>query len=119
MNNTAIFQDVFDRVRDVLEKPNVPVSNREAAQVAHEVTKELAPVVENATNSESWWRSRVILGALVAIIAGLFGTVGIVIDEETRGQLVTLIPVLVSTAGAVFALYGRIVGATKKPLGVK
>lgn len=119
MNTTEqkIFGTVFDVVRDVVAKPSVPVSSGAEHDVAKAVTEKVAPILVNARNAEPWYQSRVMLGAIVAIVSSLFGLVGIVIDEDTRQQIVVLIPVIVSTAGAVYALYGRIVGATKKPLG--
>lgn len=112
-----IFGKVFDKVLDTVAKPNVPVAQADERKVAQAVAKEVAPIVVNAQNAEPWYQSRVILGALVAIISSIAGAVGIVIDEDTRQQFITLVPVVISTVGAIYALYGRIVGATKKPLG--
>lgn len=112
-----IFGQVFDRVLDTVTRPSVPVTSGAEKAVAQAVAKEVAPIVVNAQNAEPWYQSRVILGALVAIISSIAGAVGIVIDEDTRQQFVTLIPVVVSTIGSIYALYGRIVGASKKPLG--
>lgn len=114
---SIIFGQVFEKVLDTVSKPSVPVTKSDERVVAQAITKELAPIVVNASNSEPWWQSRVILGALVAIVSSIAGAVGIVIDEDTRQQFITLVPVVISTAGAIYALYGRIVGASKKPLG--
>lgn len=116
-NTSVIFGQVFDKVLETVSKPSVPVSNGSEKAVAQAVTDKIAPIVVNATNSEPWYQSRVILGALVAIIGSALGAVGIALDEETRQQIIVIIPVVISTAGSLYALYGRIVGATKKPLG--
>lgn len=108
---------VFDKALDVMLDPNVPISDAQAPTVARKVEAAIKPIVVNATNSEPWYQSRVILGALVGVIASALGVAGIVIDEQTRNELVVLIPVLISTGGSLYALYGRIVGARKKPLG--
>ncbi len=119
MNSTEqqIFGQIFDVVRSTVEKPSVPVASGAENDVAKAVTEKVAPIIVNATNSEPWYKSRVMLGALVSIVASLLGLFGIVLDEDTRQQIVVLIPVIISTGGAIYALYGRIVGATKKPLG--
>lgn len=112
-----IFGQVFEKVLDTVSKPSVPVTKKDEQAVAQAVTKELAPIVVNASNAEPWYQSRVILGALVAIIGSALGALGIALDEETRQQIIVIIPVVISTAGSIYALYGRIVGSTKKPLG--
>lgn len=117
MKSEVIFGEVFGRVLDTVSKPNVPVPMGREEEVAKAVAREVAPIVVNASNSEPWYQSRVILGALVAVIASVAGAAGIVIDEQTRTDIVTLVPVIISTAGALYALYGRIFGASKKPLG--
>ena len=113
----VIFGQVFDKVLETVKKDSVPVSSGAERAVAQAVTEKIAPIVVNASNSEPWYQSRVILGALVGIVGSLLGALGIALDEETRQQIIVIIPVVISTAGSLYALYGRIVGASKKPLG--
>ncbi len=117
-NSTAvIFGEVFGKVLDTVSKPSVPVDPGNEREVAKAVTEKIAPIVVNATNNEPWYQSRVILGALVAIVGSILGAFGIVLDDDTRNQIIVLIPTVISTFGAIYALYGRIFGGTKKPLG--
>lgn len=81
--------------------------------VAERVVREVGPIVENLTNTESWWRSRVMLGSLTTIISSGIA-VGVLInagstDAESYATLALAI------LGASFAIYGRLVAA--KPLG--
>jgi hypothetical protein len=119
----VIYGQVFNRVLETVKKDDVPVGNAAAYEVAKAVTQEVAPVVVNASNSEHWTQSRVILGALAAIIATFLGIVaqilalfGIDFTAVMQGQIALIIMASVGLFGACYALYGRIFGASKKPL---
>lgn len=114
-----IFGQVFDRVLDTVAKPSVSVASGAERDVAKAVAQEVAPIIVNATNSEPWYQSRVILGGLVALGASVAGFFGIIIDEQSRLEIIQLVPTIATAAGALYALYGRIFGANKKPLGAK
>lgn len=114
----TIFATVFDKVLGKLLEPGVPVNRAEAQQVASEVTKEVAPIVVNATNSEDWWRSRVYIGlgaALLSFVTSKF--LGFTVSETDLTEIINIVLMLIEAWGLFYAWYGRKVGATKKPLG--
>lgn len=113
----AIFGQVFDRVLDTVKKPSVPVTAGDERTVAVAVAKELAPIVENATNSEPWHKSRIFRGLIVAGAGYLGSKIGLVIGEGDVTVIIEAVAAIVEAGGVLYAAYGRIVGSFKKPLG--
>lgn len=117
--NTTIFNDVFDRVEKVLKKPSVPVDNSATGTVAAQVTKELAPIIENATNQEPWYQSRIYRGLIVTTIGFITHLIGgSDLDlEPLVNQVFDLIGPILEVVGTAYAAYGRMVGGKKKAPG--
>ena len=113
----AIFGQVFDRVLETVSKRTVPVTAGNEEAVAKAVTREIAPVVVNATNSEPWYQSRIFRGLLVAALGFLGTKIGLVIGEADVVELIEIGGALFEAGGLAYAWYGRVVGASKKPLG--
>jgi hypothetical protein len=114
----TIFSTVFSKVFDTITRQDVPVQNQYADKIAAEVTKQVAPVVVNATNSEPWFRSRIFIGVGVAAVSFVTSRfLGFAVDETDFTDLTHIILMLIEAWGLFYAWYGRKVGATKKPLG--
>lgn len=111
----AIGSMIFRRTLDTLLKPDTPVTDANAEKVAAQVTRDLKPVVVNATNSEPLYQSRVAIGSIGAVLGALADLAAMYASGEWDMQRV--ITDLVVVAGAGFALYGRVRGANLKPLG--
>lgn len=115
---------VFSRTLDTLLKPSVPVSNAQAEQVAEQVTEAVKPVIENAVNAEPWYRSRIYIGLIVAGIGAIAQHFGVQISgadiqliSNSLPEIMQLIGSLAEVVGLLYATYGRVVGASKPPLG--
>lgn len=115
---------VFDRTLDTLLKPSTPVSNASATEVAEKVTAAVQPVIENATNSEPFWKSRIYIGLFVAGVGAIAQHFGVQVSgadiqliSTSIPELVQLIGSLAEVVGILYATYGRIVGSRKPPLG--
>lgn len=63
--------------------------------------------------TKPWYQSRAIIGALVAILAGLLGLFGIDLSDIDQAELTTLAMNLFAIGGGLLAFYGR-VKATKQ-----
>ena len=120
----AIGSMIFSRVLDTLLKPEVPVSDVYAEKVAAQITKEVAPVVENATNSEPWYRSRIYLGLIAAGLGAIAQQFGVQVSGEdiqlvtnSVPEIVQAVGTIMEVAGLLYAAYGRWVGSRKAPLG--
>lgn len=90
--------------------------------ISHEVIKRITPIVLHATSNEPWYQSRVTLGAIAAVIAGLASFAGYSFDAEDQkfwvenaSQLIQLVSGVVALGGGVLAWYGR--WRARKPLG--
>ena len=60
------------------------------------------------TDEKSWYESRTIWGALIAVLASLLGGVGIEFEQEAQSEFADAIIQLVSAFGAMLAVYGRL-----------
>jgi uncharacterized membrane protein len=63
---------------------------------------------KNMVEEKHWYQSRTIWGALIAVIASLFGALGISIDGTTQNEISEVMLKIVSVLGAVTAIYGRL-----------
>lgn len=111
----AIGTAIFNRTVEAITRPNVPVDNANASQVAREVTAAVKPIVTNATNQEPLYQSRIAIGSAGAVLGALADLAAMYASNDWDMQRV--ITDIVVVAGAGFALYGRIRGASLKPFG--
>jgi len=59
-------------------------------------------------DEKHWYQSKTIWGALLAVIASLFGALGISIDSTAQNELSDALVQLIGAIGAITAIYGRI-----------
>ena len=120
----TIVGQVFSRTLDTLLKPTTPVNNSQAQEVAEKVTAAVKPVLENATNSEPFYRSRIYIGLIVAGLGAIAQHFGVSVSGSDIELITASIPELMQAIGSLaevlgllYAAYGRIVGSSKAPLG--
>lgn len=120
----VLAESIFKRTVDVITRPDIPVQNTYADRIASEITKEVAPVIENATNAEPWFRSRIYLGLIAAGVGAVAQHFGVQISGADLQLVVSSVPELLQLGGSIleilgllYAAYGRAVGSVKKPLG--
>jgi len=104
----------------IVQKLAGKVSKKEADDIAAQTVQAIVtqvtadPVVKNELNAEPWWQSRVALGSIVAAIGVLLPTIlslfGIKADE---GDILRHLDAIVTLAGALYALYGRLASGLK------
>ena len=101
-------------IKEVLAHPSVPVNAAQENAVAVAVTKEVAPILVNASNQEPWYQSRVTIGALLALVGAAYT---LLLDFYTPPppSVEVLTAQLGIIGGSVTTLYGRWVA--KKPIG--
>ncbi len=58
--------------------------------------------------SKPWYYSKSIWGSLVAVAAGLAGSLGLSVDATSQGALADAAVQLIGALGALYAIYGRI-----------
>lgn len=59
-------------------------------------------------DAKAWYQSRIVWGALVAILASLANAAGVEVTAGNEGELADLLVAAVGTLGGLVALYGRI-----------
>ncbi len=64
-------------------------------------------------DTKPWYKSKGIMGSLIAVLAVLAGFFGIDIGGAEQAELVDLVTAIVGTGGAALAFIGRIRANTK------
>lgn len=111
----AVSAGIDRAVNKVASDPTLPLSPEDVWIVSDAVTAELRrqAAVQHATNTEPWYSSRVTLGALSAIFAGIGGVLFVL--ENHGFSLAQMWPHLTAIGGGLFTLYGRWIA--RAPLG--
>lgn len=107
--NAELFRKVSSVLTSAGEAPAL------SDHVARTVVREIAPMVQHATNTEPWYQSRVTWGALVSIGAGVLALFGIVLTPEDTALIIGLATSIGTAAGGILTLWGR--WKARKPLG--
>lgn len=100
-------KQVVDKKTNELAPKDIPASTK---TVAEEVQKQIQPVIENQTNQEPVWKSRILRGAVVgilstiAIIAKDYNDDGVIAFNDLYGYGGTL-------WGFAYVIYGRLTGS--------
>lgn len=109
-------QVVKDAVRvavsAAVQNPSIDAAPSAVAPIVEAVMR--SPEVKNATNSEPWYQSRVTLGALGAIIGGVY-TLILDFTDGSPPSVEVLTAQLGVIGSAALTLYGR--WRAKRPLG--
>lgn len=106
---TIIATELFKKVLEVVQRPDVPVhGTRDEEIVAARVAEKLAPVIQNQTNQEPLWKSRIMRGSLLALLGLAGGYLGINLSDGDVEGGIKAITDLVSALGVLYAIYGRV-----------
>ena len=118
----AVNEKIEAAVAVAVQKDSVPADYASIVPISQEVAKRITPLVLHATSNEPWYQSRVTLGAIAAVIAGVASFAGYSFDAEDQkfwvdnvSQFIQLATGVVALGGGVLAWYGR--WRAKKPLG--
>lgn len=103
-----VFDQVFKIIKGKLQERNVPTVPGTEASVANELTKVIAPVVLNQTNNEPLWKSRIMRGAVLALVGLGGGYFGLQIADGDLEAGLKAITDVVTAAGVLYSIYGRL-----------
>lgn len=59
-------------------------------------------------SEKTWYESKTIWGALLAVIAAIASTFGIMVDENAQQSTAEAMVQMTGAAGALLAIYGRL-----------
>jgi len=116
MLNPALPLVVFDLIRRAVEsaaeRPEVDIPAERKEVIATQVVREARKLpevqeFEQATAPKSKWRSKGMIGALVAGVAGVAGAFGFALAPEEVDAIIGLISNGIVVAGAIMAWIGR------------
>lgn len=116
---------IKNNVLSTLLKESTPVANAVAPQVAQAVADRVSPIVENATNSEPLWKSRIFLSIVTAAISLLLNkyfSYQLTADDAVQINNVVLqtgegITSLITALSLTYAGYARVNGSKLPPIG--
>lgn len=114
---TKALNKALDKAMDKAERsPITPVEQKDKApikeMVRKEVVQELGPVIENMTNSEPLWRSKVMWTAVGTVIASAAGIYSMMTGDNRALELVAMGTTMATAFGTI---YSRV--ATTKAIG--
>lgn len=89
---------------DLTSKDVAPVTETVVNKAVQQIANN--PVMVNATNSEPWYQSRVVLGAVTTLLSSGFAIGALISVRSTDAELYAL--PIVTGFGAAFTLYGRL-----------
>lgn len=121
---TVLLPAIGEIVQQVIRSPRNDAPPAQAPLIAAEVerqvresaaVREVAAQVEYATNAEPWYQSRVTIGAIVSIGAGVCGLLGLAVSPQDVETIVAVATAAGTLVGGLVTLYGRWVAKT--PLG--
>lgn len=110
-------EKIVDKVlNNLVQDPNVNLTNATSKEIQHTVTKEITAVVMNQTNQEPWYQSRILLSQYMTLIVAALGVFGIVIEPEYAEIIIGVVVTVGSLVNPLTTLYARLFA--KKPLTI-
>lgn len=108
----TLFNQIYKRALEAVKRPEVPVNASAETIVADHIAETLTPVIENLSNREPLWKSRVVRGLLIAAVGVVGGFFGLNVSDGDVDQFIQIGSGLIELGGLAYALYGRV---TTKP----
>lgn len=118
MSNRPILDAIKAGTKAVLNREHVDVAAADVQSVTNEVMTEVAPRIQNATNQEKPWQSRIYIGLGTLVLGFIGNKLGWQFADGDVQLFIDLGTQAMQIWGTAYAAYGRIVGGSKKPLGV-
>jgi len=119
--NHPIAAAVVEGVRDAAGNPNNAMTAADVPAVAAAVQDAMArdPVVQNATNQEPWWKSRIWVGIITAAFGVVLARLQIQFTANEQALINQVTPYVPQVLGLAIATVGRAVGNRKGPISWK
>ena len=117
--NKAVSAAVVAGLQAAAASPSIALAPQAVSAARDAVLRELQPTLQNLTNAEPLWRSRVIWGALLSAIGATAALIGVPIAAEMQSRILDVIMLWVTLIGLVsgpaLTLWGRL--RARKPIG--
>ena len=115
--NRPIVAAVVEGLRNAAINPNNTLAERDIPIVAAAVQDAMArdPVVQNATNQEAWWKSRVWVGIITAAFGVVLARLQIQFTPNEQALVNQITPYVPQILGLAIAAVGRSVGNRPGP----
>lgn len=102
---------VADLVQTGMKKDDVPIATE---AVVKQLAPEIKAIEDHLTNREPWYKSRVTVGSLFALV-GSISAIGVMLTDGQPNSIDEYWFHIAAAGGAAYAIYGRF--AAKKPIG--
>ena len=107
---------VTKAVSSAAASPNLAIQQSDVPAVSERVVAEVAPAIEHLTNTEGWYKSRVVWGVLIAAASTVAKPIaGEVFDAVQTQDIVDAFAAGGQLFGFGLTMYGRWIA--KKPIG--
>lgn len=118
LEDRPIVAAVVEGLRNAAGNPNNALTQADVPVVAAAVEDAIArdPVVQNATNQEPWWKSRIWVGLITAAFGVLLARLDIQFTANEQALLNQITPYVPQVLGLAIAAVGRSVGNRRGPI---
>lgn len=113
--NQIIAHAITKAVAETVRRSDVAAQPSSISPIVAAVLSETGPIIENKTNQEPWYQSRVTWGAIVSGVLPLLAVVGVSADVIKVDELAVILAAAGTVGGSLYTLYGR--WRAKKALG--
>lgn len=115
--STTAAETIANTVLDnLVQDPNVNLTNATKGDIKAEVIRETTAVVMNQTNTEPWYQSRITVSQYVTLIATLLGIFGYAVAPELRDQIIGAVLAIGMLINPLVTLWAR--WFAKKPMTI-
>lgn len=116
LGSVVLKKVIGDALNKMAKSSNNSLEKSDVPAIQKKVATEVTAVVANATNSEPWYQSRVIIGTTVSMVLMGAGFIGLQTDVIQPGEITDFIMDAGALLAAGYALFGRL-KAGLKPIG--
>lgn len=106
-NHPKLRQEIAAKVSETVSRSDVAGDQTSVAPITAAVMDEVGPRIDQLTNQEPWWQSRVVLGSLLILISRLLAHFGYAIPEELHGDILTVVIAFGPYLGVAIVAWGR------------
>jgi len=115
-NHPVIAAAIRATAQEVAANPVTDTTRADVPAIEAAMTDNVAPIVENATNQEPWWKSRIWIGLITAAFGVLLGRLNIQFTANELALVNQVTPYVPQVLGIAIAGIGRAVGNRRGPI---
>jgi hypothetical protein len=115
-NHPVIAAAIRAGAQEVAADPTTAATRADVPAMQAAIEDHVGALVENATNQEPWWKSRIWVGIITAAFGVLLGRLNIQFTGNEQALINQITPYVPQVLGLAIAGVGRAVGNRRGPI---